>query len=185
MSNIQTNPINGKQVKMMLGALAVAFFGFINAQPAQARVAFNDDETQVSRTRTRETTRQQQALDNPCVPADGTILLDTVLRTEFESKQQGDRFRSNFKTNERGSGKSTVTNAPYRYDAMSENRFESDVNTFETRFESRQLLNRIGPKPAGIKKTDFFVRTRTREKVTQGEFGEQTIEDQRSESGCK
>ena len=175
MTNIQ---INTRQVKLTLGALAVAFFGLINAQPA-----FAGDEAEVSRTRTRETTRIDQTIDNPCTGE--TVLLDTVIRTEFESKQQGDRFRSRFRSNERGNGEALITRAQYKYDAMSENRFESDVNTFETRFESRQYLRRQGNPPPGFKKDDFFVRTRTRQKVTQGEFGEQVIEDQRSESGCK
>ena len=168
--------IGGKQVKRRLGALALLMLGLANMQLAHAEI--------VTRTREKTTSLIQQTVINPCVPADGDILIDTILNTVFTSRQDGNNFRSRFTINEQGFGKSIFTNVLYEYKALSDNRFESDVNTFVTSFESRQLIDRKGPAPWGIPKTDFFLRTRIRTKVIAGDLGDQTIEAQRSESGC-
>ena len=166
----------GKQLKWRLGALALLMLGIAHTQQAADIV--------VTKTREKTTSLIQQTVLNPCVPTDGDILIDTILNTVFTSRQQGTDFRSRFTINEQGSGKSIFTNALYEYKALSDNKFESDVNTFETTFESRQLIDRKGTPPAGISKPDFFVRTRIRTKVIAGDLGDQTIEAQRSESGC-
>ena len=187
MSNTQAKvgtPINSKQVKWMLGVLAVIVFGLANTPQTQAQVP-TDSGPEVTRTREKDTTRQQQTVHNPCTEED--VLLDTTIRTEAESRQDANRFRSRFRTHEQGKGFAVGTFAKYEYQAMSDNRFESTVNTFETRFDSRQRLNRNrneSPLPPE-KKDDFFIRTRIRTKVVNGELVESQIEETQPDKTCK
>ena len=208
MNNLRTmveNHISGKQVKRMLGALAVMLFGLANAQQQQAQaqdlVVVDDtssslswkikpdpilvEDTSAEVTKTKEITRTQlaQNLLNPCTGE--TVSLDTDIFTMFMSMQKGDRFRSTFRTHEKGKGTALVSGAPYNYQAMSENRFESTATSFETRFTSRQRLNRLGPLPAGITQDDFFIRTRIREKVVNGELVDSLIEETKPENQCR
>ena len=205
MNNLQTmveNHISGKQVKRMLGVLAVMLFGLANAQQqAQAQdlavdssaslswkikdpiLIVEDTSSEVTKTKEKTHTQLAQQILNSCT--NEMVSLDTDIFTMFQSMQKGDRFRSVFRTHEKGKGTALVSLAPYRYQAMSENRFESTSTSFETRFTSRQRLNRLGPLPAGITLDDFFIRTRIREKVVNGELVESLIEETKPENQCR